>query len=305
MKKIELQNVTKKIGSKCIVDGVTENIHSGEVFGLLGPNGAGKTTIIKMITGLMKVTDGKILIEGKDIERDFCRAVSRVRALIEQPAVYPYLSGYDNMRIFASMDRVTEERIQEVIEIIGLSNDIHRKVREYSLGMRQRLGIGIALLSRPGVLILDEPANGLDPEGIMELRVYLRQIAKQEDVAVIVSSHILSEMSQLCQRFAIMKKGRLIKVISKDEFQFADDVCGYFIELDENLRAFRLLESLYDVEIKEKGILVTAKREKIPDINTKLVENGIKVYSIAMRENPLEKYYFEAINGKDEGGLYD
>lgn len=305
MKKIEIQNVSKKIGRKKVLKNVTEDIYSGEVFGLLGPNGAGKTTLIKIIMGLMRPSEGRILIERNDIEKEFCRCVANVRALIEQPALYPHLTGYDNLKVFASMDGVKTERINEVIELIGLAGDIHRKSAEYSLGMKQRLGIGIALLSNPQILILDEPANGLDPEGILELRMYLQKIAKEDDIAVVVSSHILAEMNQLCERFAIMKNGRLLKAISKKEFFLDEDVMEYVIEIDNNLEALKVLQPEYSAALRDNGIMIRAKRKEMPKINRKLVNSGMNVYSIVTVENPLEKYYFDIINEKDTGEIND
>lgn len=299
MKEIEIQGVSKKIGKKLIINNISETIYSGEVYGLLGPNGAGKTTVIKMIMGLMKVSTGKIIIEGKDINDDFCQSIAGVRALIEQPAIYPHLSGYNNLKVFAKMDNVGEDRINEVIELVGLKQDIYRKAKEYSLGMKQRLGIGIALLSNPKILILDEPTNGLDPEGILELRKYLQKIAKEKDVSVIVSSHILSEMSQLCERFAIMKNGQLIKVVTKNEVAIEEDVFKYFIEVDNSLNAYQLLKDVYKTQLKDIGISIETKREEIPHINKMLIESNIKVYGITTEENPLEKFYFDIINGKD------
>ena len=300
MVKVEIQNVSKRIKRKQIVKNVTEKIYSGEVFGILGPNGAGKTTLIKMIMGLMKPTEGKILIEGKDITEDFGESIKNVRALIEQPALYQHLSGYDNLRIFANMDCVSRERIEEVIGLVGLEEDIHRLTVQYSLGMCQRLGIAIALLSKPNIIILDEPANGLDPEGIMELREYLQKIAKEDDVAVIVSSHILAEMNQLCERFAIMKKGSLLKVISKKDFQYGKDEWDYRVELDNNLEAIQLLKTEYNVEIIDNGIMVKAKREDIPIIIKKIINANINIYGVDTTVNPLEKLYFEIINKKEQ-----
>lgn len=299
MKKIEIQGVSKTIGKKLIINNISETIYSGEVYGLLGPNGAGKTTIIKMIMGLMKVSAGKIIIEGKDVNEDFCQGIAGVRALIEQPAIYPHLSGYNNLKVFAKMDNVGEDRINEIIELVGLKQDIYRKAKEYSLGMKQRLGIGIALLSNTKILILDEPTNGLDPEGILELRKYLQKIAKEKGVSVIVSSHILSEMSQLCDRFAIMKNGQLVKVVTKNEVTVEEDVFKYFIEVDNSLSAYQLLKDAYKTQLKDIGVSIETKREKIPHINKMLIESDIKVYGITTEENPLEKFYFDIINGKD------
>ena len=300
MNTIEIKNISKQIKKRYILKDVSLDIQEGEIFGLLGPNGAGKTTLVKVIMGLMKSTSGEVFIAGKDIQKDFCEAITNIRGLIEQPAIYPHLSGYNNLKIFADMDKVSKKRIEEVIEIIGLPNDIHRKAKEYSLGMKQRLGIGIALLSKPKVLILDEPTNGLDPEGVQELREYLKKIAREENVTVIVSSHILAEMNLLCDRFAIIKKGELKKVVKKNEYGMQDDASQFFIEVDDALKAYRLLQDNYKVEMRDSGVLIYTTKEEIAKINADLVHAERKVFGISMVENPLEKFYFEIINGKEE-----
>ena len=210
---IKLVNVSKKIDRKTIIDGLTLEIRRGEVFGLLGPNGAGKTTTIRMMVGLIAITAGDILIRGASINKDFRKAIAQVGAIVENPELYGFLTGYQNLVHFANLyPAVTLERIEEVISFIGLEKRIHDRVKTYSLGMRQRLGVAQAILNKPSILILDEPTNGLDPAGIKELRDYLRILAKNEGVSVIVSSHLLSEMELLCDRVAIIKSGRLLGV---------------------------------------------------------------------------------------------
>jgi ABC-2 type transport system ATP-binding protein len=211
---ISLRNVYKRIGRTTIIDDLTFDVPRGEIFGFLGPNGAGKTTTIRMIVGLMSITKGQILINGKNIKTEFEQAIRHVGAIVESPEMYKYLSGYQNLVHFARMvPGVTKERIDEVVSLVKLENRIHDKVKKYSLGMRQRLGVAQALLHRPALLILDEPTNGLDPEGIHELRDYLLHMTRTEGITVIVSSHLLSEMELMCDRVAILQHGKLIDVM--------------------------------------------------------------------------------------------
>ncbi len=204
---LSVQNLKKKIGRKWIIKDVTFDVKPGEIFGFLGPNGAGKTTTIRMLVDLIKPTEGKISVCGYDVNRDPERALKYVGSIVENPEVYTYLTGWENLEHFARMQPgVDYDRIQEVVNIVRLDQRIHDKVRTYSLGMRQRLGIAQALLGRPRLLILDEPTNGLDPKGIKELREFIKQLAS-EGMAVFVSSHLLSEIQLLCNRVAIIKLG--------------------------------------------------------------------------------------------------
>src|SRR3954452_12044230 len=200
MEKITLSvhNLKKVIGKKEIIKGISFDLKEGEVFGFLGPNGAGKTTTIRMLVGLIKPTSGKIQIGGFNIVDNFEEAMKHLGCIVENPELYPYLSGYDNLLHFARMlDGIGEERIREVTELVGLKDRINDKVKTYSLGMRQRLGIAQALLGRPKVLILDEPTNGLDPAGIREMRQFIRFLAEEEGLSVLASRHLLSEIQLL------------------------------------------------------------------------------------------------------------
>lgn len=210
---IRMEGVSKIISSKAIVDDLTLEVPAGQVFGFLGPNGAGKTTTIRMMVGLISISKGDIHICGDSINTDFEKAVSHVGAIVENPEMYKFLTGYQNLQHFARMSPgVTQERVDEAIRLVGLGNRIHDKVKTYSLGMRQRLGVAQAILHRPKLLVLDEPTNGLDPQGIRELRDYLRQLTRTEGITVFVSSHLLSEMELMCDRVAIIQSGRLVDI---------------------------------------------------------------------------------------------
>ena len=215
---IQLEHVSKYFGKRKVVDDLSFTTQTGEVFGFLGPNGAGKTTTIKMLVGLIGIDEGSISVCGSDVTKDFEKALANVGGIVENPEMYRYMTGYQNLKQYARMRKgVTQARIDQVVELVGLSNRIHEKVSKYSLGMRQRLGVAQALLHHPKVLVLDEPTNGLDPAGIRQLRDILRNLAHTEDICVLVSSHLMSEMQLMCDRVAILVKGKLIQTTTVEE----------------------------------------------------------------------------------------
>lgn len=297
---IELQRLTKKIGSKTIVDGLTFEVMPGEVFGFLGPNGAGKTTTIRMMVGLMSITDGEVKVQGHSVKNEFEQAMVHVGAIVENPEFYGFMSGYQNLVHFARMmPHVGHERIEEVVKLVRLENRIQDKVKTYSLGMRQRLGVAQAILHRPSVLVLDEPTNGLDPEGIRELRDYLRRLAREEGIAVIVSSHLLSEMELMCDRVAIIQNGRLLDVRSfKDAPADADTVEVRF-EVEDLARALEMLCD--DISAKADGaelvVTLPGHRQAIAELNARFVKAGIGVYGIRTQTKTLEDQFLEVTRG--------
>lgn len=205
-----LQGVSKKIGTRNIVTNISFKVQKGEIFGFLGPNGAGKTTTIRLITGLIRPTCGEVYIMGCSLQKERSKALSHIGSIVEQPEMYTYLTGWENLKQLARMsETISDERIREVVEMVKLSDRIKDKVKTYSLGMKQRLGVAQAVLHQPEVLILDEPANGLDPLGIIEFRKMMHSFAKDKGVTVFVSSHILSEIEQLCDRVAIINHGTI------------------------------------------------------------------------------------------------
>ncbi|WP_425262350.1 ABC transporter ATP-binding protein [Paenibacillus pectinilyticus] len=301
---LQIINVTKRIGSKVIIDQLNLEVPKGEIFGFLGPNGAGKTTTIRMMVGLMSITEGDILIDGESITRNFNKAIIKVGAIVENPEMYKYLSGYKNLIHFARMvPGVTEERIQEVIQLVGLENRIQDKVRTYSLGMRQRLGVAQALLHRPSLLILDEPTNGLDPAGIRELRDYLYTLTRKEGISVLVSSHLLSEMELMCDRVAIIQAGKVVEVQSIKDLMSEELQSSVRFEVDNLVDALRILSEHPTVQAKEaEGELdCWLEREQIAEVTEDLIKKGIKIYGIRKNAPTLEDKFLKITGGEKIG----
>ncbi|AIQ22262.1 ABC transporter ATP-binding protein [Paenibacillus sp. FSL H7-0737] len=292
-----LQGVTKKIGSKTLVSNLTLDIPPGQIFGFLGPNGAGKTTTIRMMVGLISISSGDVLISGHSIKNNYKEAIASVGAIVENPEMYKFLSGYQNLRQFARMvPGVSKQRIDEVVELVGLGQRIHDKVKTYSLGMRQRLGVAQALLNRPKLLVLDEPTNGLDPQGIRELRDYLRLLCREEGTTVFVSSHLLSEMELMCDSVAIIQNGQLLEVKQLKEVGNVTMPIGETLfEVDDAEAALALIGQ---GTIKSGGLVVEAAREEIAEFNARLVAGGIKVYSIKSLARTLEDQFLEVTGGE-------
>jgi ABC-2 type transport system ATP-binding protein len=296
---LQIKNLRKDIGKKTIIDDLSLDVFAGEVFGFLGPNGAGKTTTIRMIVGLMGITSGEVLINGISIKKDFAKAIQHVGAIVENPEMYKFLTGHQNLLHYARMVKgVTKERINEVVELVGLEKRIHDKVKTYSLGMRQRLGLAQALLHKPSLLILDEPTNGLDPAGIREIRDYLRRLAKEEGLAVIVSSHLLSEMEMMCDRFAIIQHGRLVGIESVQELSKHSHKVLLNVEpVEQAVRIIRVTYSDAEIQVTDQGIEVSIEYDEIPALNVALVSEGVKVYGIQMVAKSLEERFLEMTGG--------
>lgn len=299
---LEVHNLTKKIGKKLIVENVTFQIEKGEIFGLLGPNGAGKTTIIRMIVHLINRTEGKVVINGYDLDQSFKEAMGEIGAIVENPEFYKYMSGMKNLKHYMRMATkdVSTERLNEVIRLVGLEQAIHQKVKTYSLGMRQRLGVAQALLHSPSILILDEPTNGLDPQGIREFRDYLSLLANQ-GISVLVSSHLLSEMELMCDRFAIIEKGRLTHISRMDEtVQLGSQTMHHVMfEVDNTEQALNLLvnQNLGEERKVEGGYLYASMdRETAAKANQLFVSNGLQVYEISYLKASLEDRFLEITN---------
>jgi ABC-2 type transport system ATP-binding protein len=300
---VRLQNVTKVIGKRTIIDRVSFEVFPGEVFGFLGPNGSGKTTTIRMIVGLMGMTSGDIHIVNHSVRNEFSQAIAHVGAIVENPEMYKFLTGYQNLIHFARMNpSITKERIQEVIDLVGLQGRIHDKVKKYSLGMRQRLGVAQAIMHRPKLLVLDEPTNGLDPAGIRELRDYLRRLTQDEGTAVVVSSHLLSEMELMCDRVAILQKGQIIDVRSiRGQSDGAATVEEVHFDVDHPDAALGILEGQGSGRIVDGQLVLMADRGGISAINRRIVEAGINVYGIRVKTKSLEDQFLEMTGSETIG----
>lgn len=300
---LELKNVSKIMGKKELVKDISFTIEKGEIFGFLGPNGAGKTTTIKMITGLYSISKGEIYIDGKSVKKHFEEALNGVGGIIENPEMYGYLTGRENLKIYARMHgNISKERIDEVVSLVRLGNRIDDKVSKYSLGMRQRLGVAQALLHRPKLLILDEPTNGLDPMGIKELRETLRELAQKEGLSVMVSSHLLSEMELMCDRFGIIDEGKMIdiKTIGEIKQQQTSTVNSYKIEVDNIEKAVKIISLKYSntlPEALEDGVKVTCEKESLSQINKELILNDIQSFMVTTLTKTLEDEFMEITKG--------
>ncbi|KOS68702.1 bacitracin ABC transporter ATP-binding protein [Lysinibacillus contaminans] len=292
---VQLQNLSKTIRGKQLIQQLNLDLYPGQITGFLGPNGAGKTTTIRMMTGLMYPTEGKVIIDGQSLKEHYEEAISKVGVIVENPEMYKYLSGYKNLLHFARMHKnVPKERIDEVVQQVGLEKRIHEKVSTYSLGMRQRLGLAQALLHRPKFLILDEPTNGLDPAGIREFRMYLRKIADEEGVSVFVSSHMLSEIELMCDRVAVIQNGQLIDI--RDIHNETTSL--YYIEATPSEDVATHLQNLdYSFTVENNGVVVEVNKENIPALISQLVQDNIQLFAVQPHQKTLEDQFLEMTGG--------
>ncbi|AWK51762.1 ABC transporter ATP-binding protein [Clostridium beijerinckii] len=292
-----LDNVHKTIKNKEIVKGISFSINAGEVLGFLGPNGAGKSTTLRMIVGLSSPTRGKIIIDGHSITKDYVKAMSKVGCIIEGPDMYNYLSGLENLKMLSSMNKyVTNEDITKAIELVGMQNRINDKVSTYSLGMKQRLGLAQALVHKPKLLILDEPTNGLDPSGINEFRHIIHDLAKKENIAVLISSHLISEVELMCDKVAIIKSGTLLKYSSVSELINSQEV---FFVLSDNQRGIEILKNKWNIDssLKDDRIVAKVDISKLEAINSSFIEEGLMIKFVNTNQKTLEDLFLNLTEG--------
>lgn len=298
---LKVENLSKTIDDKVIVKDINFSMSKGEIIGLIGPNGAGKTTIMKMIVQLKKQTEGRIEVLGTDINKNYEEAISKVGAVIENPAFCNHMTGYENLlcyfKVYKNYDK---NRINEVAQIVGLKDKINDKVSTYSLGMKQRLGLAQAILHRPKLLILDEPTNGLDPIGIKEFREYLINMVKTEEVSILISSHILSEIQSICDNIIFINKHSIIKEIKLNDNNNMNKVFSFEISKRKNLDKI-LKDGNFDFNFSIDGDYLNVQTEKryIPSVNAKLVELNIPVYGIKDIENSIEDKFIEFMEGDE------
>ena len=226
---LKVEGLSKSFKKRRIVDNVSFEAKAGEILGFLGANGAGKTTTIRMITGLISADSGTVIIDGHNIKSNFEKAMDNVGAIVEIPFLYEYMTGMENIKLFAKLYKASEEGVNEAIKVSGLKDRLNDKVKEYSLGMKQRIGLAVALMKQPKLLILDEPTNGLDPMGIKDLREFLKDLSHNKNISVVVSSHILMEMEQLCDRVVIISDGKIICTKTMDEIEKESSLEDVFI----------------------------------------------------------------------------
>lgn len=293
MKKLlECQDLCKSFGKKQILKNVSFELDEGDILAFIGPNGSGKTTTIKLILGLQGIDKGSVNINGFDIKKDFVKAIEKVGAIVENPDTYMYLSGWDNLKLTANMYKnISDEAIKDIVKLVDLETRIHDKVSKYSLGMRQRLGIARALINKPNILILDEPTNGLDPEGIKDLRNLLKKLAK-EGMGILISSHNLAELESFCNKVLIIDNGTIIETSEVKEFKNNDNKYVFTVSSTEKLD----IEGIY--EVRKTKFSFNGDKESIAKIVKKLVKENIDVYEVKMQELTLEEAFLKKTGGK-------
>lgn len=308
---LDIKDLCKNYGSRAILRNINMQCRAGEVFGFLGPNGAGKTTTIKIVVGLLDKDSGDVQVCGKSLKTDFEGALRNIGAIVENPELYKFLSGMDNLKQFARMRGIDDiNKINDVVRFVGMTNRINEKVKTYSLGMRQRLGVAQALLHDPKLLILDEPTNGLDPEGIHDLRNILKNLAHEKGICVVVSSHIMGEMEQLCDRVGIITNGTMVGTYTVDELinKSTGSLCTYEIKVDDAAKAAQLcgLDDKCCTVDSEKNILLCSittenEQDSIADINSRICAGGVKLYTVARQDKRSLEDVFISLTHKTEG----
>lgn len=299
---LELSNIWKRIGKKMIIKNVAFTVEKGQIVGLLGPNGAGKTTLIRVIVSLMQLDQGNIMINGISLSKDYKKAIAQVGAIIENPEFYNYMSGYDNLMQYVRMARkeISKKEVDDVVKAVHLENNIDQKVKTYSLGMRQRLGVAQALLHKPVLLVLDEPMNGLDPKGMREFREMMLAL-RDQGISVLVSSHQLSDIEQIADHLVILQKGEVTHRVSMAEIKNGS---GNVIELitSDNAAAEKLLAASGFLNLHTEGdkVFVTTSEDRRSEIAALLVKNEIGLLQLNQKVNSLEDVFLE---WTEEGGL--
>lgn len=291
---LKCKNLSKKISNKEILKNINLSINEGDVIGLIGPNGAGKTTLIKCILGLQKIDNGIIKINGFDLSTDYEAFISRVGAIVENPDFYNYMSGLENLKQKGRIYNVSNKKINELVELVGLTKKINDKVSTYSLGMKERLAIAYSLINSPNLLILDEPTNGLDPEGIILLKNIIKRLSKK-GISILISSHILSEVESICNKIIILKDGIVIDNTNIDKIKTKNN--SYILELSDTKNVNLLFRNEI---INDKLIKIFCNKEFIPLVIESLVKSKINIYSVKEESISLEQIFMKKIGGYND-----
>ena len=296
---VSTHNLSKCYGDSYGVNNVNLTVYEGDVYGFLGPNGAGKSTTLKMLLGLVKPTDGKVTVFGKDFSKNRRLILSQTGSLIESPSFYGHLTGYENMRIMQSLRNVPDRNVNEALQIVRLEKQKDKKVSQYSLGMKQRLGIAMALIAFPKLLILDEPTNGLDPAGIGEIRELIQSLPQRYGITVLISSHLLSEIEQIATSVGIISQGKLVFQGSMDQLRGKSEA-RIALKTANNTEAERILlnQGLPSLTAGEYLTLRSVGDSEVARINKTLVHAGVDVIRIEEQRKSLEQLFLE-MTGKE------
>ena len=293
---IQTQNLNYYFGQQKVLDQLTLEVPKGGIYGFLGPNGSGKTTTIKLLLNLLKSSEQNISLFGQQITENRTEILKKIGSLVEQPAIYPHLSGYENLKNRANLLGISKEKVMETLALVGLTEAAKKSAEKYSLGMKQRLGIGLALLDDPELLILDEPTNGLDPNGIIEVRNLIKELAEKQQKTIFISSHLLAEIEKIATHVGIINKGKMLFQGSINELQSLK-TSQIIIETSDNQAALMLLQGKYpDVKMNLNIHLPFENTEQMGFINHFLIQNGLIVYSIYQQKKDLESLFLDITN---------
>ena len=292
MEAIRLENLRKAFGGKPALHGVSFAVQRGEIFGLLGHNGAGKSTALGILLGQVFPDEGEAFVGGISVQRERARALAKVGAIFEAPRFYDYLSGWRNLQIFTAYSAIVPRKeMEDAVDFVGLTARIHNKVGTYSQGMRQRLGVAQALLPEPELVLLDEPTNGLDPEGIAEMRALIQRLNRERGFTVLFCSHLLSEVEQLCDRVAILNQGSLI--FTGRWHDLAPEGQRFRIDAEPWEKVAAHLEGAVVVE---RGVIALSASADIADIVARLVQAGMKIRAVTPEKQTLEQLYLQRVH---------
>lgn len=282
-----------------VLDQISLRVEAGSIYGFLGPNGAGKTTTLRLILGLLKKQQGSITVFGEDFEKNRVRALRKIGSMIESPSIYAHLTAGENLKLLQKIYQCPAARIGEVLDLVGLASTGKKKAGEFSLGMKQRLSIAVALLNSPSLLILDEPTNGLDPNGIIEIRELLRRLNEDDGITIVISSHLLSEIDKLVSHIGIINKGRMMFQGTLDALkEKQQQSISVVFETSDSMKVREIaLRMGIDGECDNgRCSLPALPKEKIAEINRELVERGVDVFEVSTVKNDLERIFIEMVS---------
>ncbi len=300
---IEVRNLSKSFKGRKVIDDISLSVDEGDVYGFLGSNGSGKTTTIRMLLNLIYPNKGTIKLNEYDISRDFSKAIKRVGAIVEIPKFHSYLSGRKNLLLMANLiDDIEKHKVDEVLELVGLADRAEDKVKTYSLGMRQRLGIANALLCNPRLVILDEPTNGLDPQGMKEIRDLICRLSSENNITFFISTHLLHEVEQMCNKVAILNHG---KIIAQGKVEDLVNIDYELVEIytpliDKAISEIENLDFVRNIKKSTKSIFVQIEKDHSIDLNRALINNNIDIKYLIPHNQSLEEYFIKLINGSEE-----
>lgn len=301
MKILDVKNISKSFKNKIVLDNISFSISQGEIIGLVGPNGAGKSTIMKIISGLLMQNSGSVEVCGITIMEDRLKYLSNLSSIIETPALYEELTGFENIDFIRKVNNISVDEMNKIISFVNIKDSISLKVNGYSLGMKQRLALGIALLTNPKLLILDEPTNGLDPEGVLQLREMLKSISKEYNTSILISSHILSELDKVCDKILFVKDKKLIKADmsrNMNDYQIIMLLCDNKELIKNELVNINIVDKVW---IKDDKLYIRVQKENKANIFKVLAEKNISFTDVEIINNSSESYYEELyLGGTDE-----